>query len=125
MLVDQLPQPLVLPCCDLFVTHSGFNSVKESLHAGVPMVIAPEMGDQPGNARRCAELGLARGFPDGMPEPDALAEACREVLADPGYHRNARAMRRRILALPSLDAFAADVEAVVRAPASGERADHA
>jgi N-glycosyltransferase len=111
--VDEVPQPLLLECCDLFLTHGGFNSVRESLRLGVPMVIAPVAGDQLGNARRCAELGVAHTFSEHLPDPAALAHACREVLNDSGYHARARAMQRQILALPPLDAFAADVERVV------------
>jgi len=113
--VDVVAQPLVLECCDVFLSHGGFNSVRESLRAGVPLVITPVAADQPTTAQRCAELGLARSFSTEPPPPEALAEACREVLADPGYRSRARAMQRRIVALPSLDQFAADAEQLVTA----------
>ena len=48
-----LPQAALLPRCALLVTHGGFNSVKEALAAGVPMVICPIAGDQPYRAKRC------------------------------------------------------------------------
>ena len=117
--VDEVAQPLVLECCDVFLSHGGFNSVRESLRAGVPLVIAPVTADQPTNAQRCAELGLARSFSPDPPPPEALAEACREVLEDPGYRARARAMQRRIVALPSLDRFAADAEQLVTAGMTG------
>jgi N-glycosyltransferase len=117
--VDVVAQPLVLECCDAFLSHGGFNSVRESLRAGVPLVIAPVAADQPTNAKRCAELRLARSFSPEPPPAEALAQACREVLEDPGYRARARAMQRRILALPSLDRLAADAERLVETGATG------
>jgi N-glycosyltransferase len=109
-LVEWICQPLLLECCDLFVTHGGFNSVRESLRFGVPMVIVPVMGDQPYNAARCAELGLARALTADTVSPATLRDACREVLEDPKFRRRARTMQRQILALPSLEVLIRDLE---------------
>jgi UDP:flavonoid glycosyltransferase YjiC (YdhE family) len=40
------------------VTHGGFNSVKECIFQGVPMVLLPIFYDQPGNAARAVHHGL-------------------------------------------------------------------
>jgi UDP-glucoronosyl and UDP-glucosyl transferase len=108
--VKWICQPLLLECCDLFVTHGGFNSVRESLRFGVPMVIAPVMGDQPYNAARCTELGLARALTTDAASPAAMRDACHEVLEDPAFRRRARTMQRQILALPSLETLIRDLE---------------
>ena len=112
-LVPHVPQPLLLECCDLFVTHGGSNSVREALSAGVPMVFTPVVTDQPYNARRCEALGVGRSLPEGDISPPALAAACREVLQDAGFRQRVRALQRAILALPALDQLVRDVEALV------------
>jgi UDP:flavonoid glycosyltransferase YjiC (YdhE family) len=56
-------------------THGGFNSIRETLRLGVPMVVSPITGDQPHNARRCAELGVAVTVPPSETSSDVLAAA--------------------------------------------------
>ena len=73
-------------------------------------MIAPIVSDQPYNARRCQELGVARSLPDDEVTPPDLAAACREVLDDPAYRVRARDLQREFLALPPLDQLARDVE---------------
>ncbi|WP_420878086.1 glycosyltransferase, partial [Streptomyces rhizosphaericus] len=51
-ITDRLPQPLLLESVDLFLTHGGFNSIRESLRTATPMAVLPQFGDQPGNAQR-------------------------------------------------------------------------
>jgi N-glycosyltransferase len=112
-LVDSMPQPLVLQCADLFVNHGGFQGIRESLSAGVPMVIRPLLDDHPYNAELCANLGVARSLTGPRLDAAELADACCEVLGDPRYRRRARAIQRAILALPTLDQLAEDLEARV------------
>lgn len=49
-----LPQLEILSCADVFITHGGLNSIKESIDAGVPMLVylTETRRDQPGNAAR-------------------------------------------------------------------------
>jgi UDP:flavonoid glycosyltransferase YjiC (YdhE family) len=95
-----VPQPALLPHCDLFVTHGGFNSVKESLSAGVPMVVVPITADQPYSAERCAGLGVARTVDGANRSPEAVRTAVREVLGDSSYSANARRFQAEMEGLP-------------------------
>lgn len=115
LLVDHVPQPLLLESCDLLVTHAGFNSVRESLRLGVPMVAVPLIIDNFAIARRCAELGVARELDWETLTAEAVRDACAEVLHEPGYARCARVLQRRILELPPVDRLVADLEALVAA----------
>jgi UDP:flavonoid glycosyltransferase YjiC (YdhE family) len=64
------------------------------------MVLLPIGADQPLNARRCEELGLARTLDAVRATPDSVRQAVSGVLADPTYRRNAARLRAEIAALP-------------------------
>ncbi|NYI05305.1 glycosyltransferase [Allostreptomyces psammosilenae] len=110
-LTERLPQPLLLEAVDLFVTHGGFNSIRESLRSATPMAVLPAFGDQMHNARRVEELGLGREITDRTPE--GIAKVCRDVIADPAITARARQARLAMLALPELDSAVTDLEKLV------------
>ncbi|MBP8535913.1 glycosyltransferase [Streptomyces sp. MK37H] len=107
-ITERLPQPLLLESVDLFLTHGGFNSIRESLRTATPMAVLPQFGDQPGNAQRVEELGLGRRITD--PTPDGITAVCRAVLADDGCRARARRARLEMLALPEIDSAVPDLE---------------
>jgi UDP-glucoronosyl and UDP-glucosyl transferase len=98
-----LPQVALLPRCALMVTHGGFNSVKEALAVGVPMVICPIAGDQPYCAKRCEALGVARVIAPSDRTPEAIRAAVHAVLSNPSYRHSAARVRDEIHALPPVD----------------------
>jgi UDP:flavonoid glycosyltransferase YjiC (YdhE family) len=95
-----IPQSLVLPHCAAVVSHGGSGSVIGALAHGLPMVLIPMGADQPYNAARCAELGVARILDAVEATPEAVREAVSTVLADPTYRHNAERLRHEIAALP-------------------------
>jgi UDP:flavonoid glycosyltransferase YjiC (YdhE family) len=95
-----LPQVALLPRCALLVTHGGFNSVKEALAEGVPLVLVPVAGDQPYCASRCQALGAGRLIGPDQRNTTVIRAAVRTILADPGYRQHAQQMRDEIRALP-------------------------
>jgi UDP:flavonoid glycosyltransferase YjiC (YdhE family) len=90
----------LLPRCALLVSHGGFNSVKEALAQGVPLVILPIAGDQPYCAKRCQALGVGRVVGPSDRDAAAIRAAVRTVLGDPAYRGQARHMRDEACALP-------------------------
>jgi UDP:flavonoid glycosyltransferase YjiC (YdhE family) len=109
-LVSFAQQRLLLPACDLFVTHAGFGGIREALSAGVPMVAIPLGAEQPANARRISDLGLGIGLTLENADTATLTAACRDVLCHPAYCRAARGFQRRVLGLPGTDWLVADLE---------------
>ncbi len=115
-----------MPYCDAVVTHGGYGTVSASLSAGLPLVFIPISADQPGNAERCAALGVGRIVGPDERTPAAIRAATRAVLEDPSHRRAARAIAREAHSRPGLDAaldllerLAIDRQAVLRPNAAG------
>ncbi|TDC25989.1 glycosyltransferase, partial [Streptomyces sp. 8K308] len=109
--VEQVPQPLLLEAVDVFLTHGGFNSVRESLRTATPMVVLPQFADQYPNARRVEELGLGRRVTTRT--PDGVAADCRAVLADSGIAARVRRARLAMLTLPPVESAVGDLVKLV------------
>ena len=112
---EWLPIPHLLDHAAAFVTHGGFNSVKEAMSRGVPMVVIPLASDQYYSAERCAALGLARVVPPN----DRTPERVRQELQACSTTRRRGAGREDggdIAALPPVETAMAALEALVRSP---------
>jgi UDP:flavonoid glycosyltransferase YjiC (YdhE family) len=95
-----IPQSLVLSRCDAVVSHGGSGRVVGALAYGRPMVLIPMGADQPANAARCAELGVARVLDAVSATPENVCEAVSAVLAQPAYQQAAERIGAEIAALP-------------------------
>ena len=98
-----VPQIPVLEEAAAFITHGGFNSTKEALSLGVPLVVIPISGDQPYTAERVEALGLGRRVGPEERTPGTIRKRLREVMRDPGYRKNARQFAAEMAALPGVD----------------------
>ncbi|MFG2928383.1 glycosyltransferase [Streptomyces achromogenes] len=105
---ERVPQPLLLESVDLFLTHGGFNSVREAMRTGTPLAVLPHFGDQYANADRVVELGLGGHITDRSAR--GIAEACRTLLADPAPRARARAAQLAMLTLPDIEQAVGDLE---------------
>lgn len=105
-----VPQSLLFPYCDLVVTHGGTGTVMAALGQGLPMVILPIAADQPDNARRCVDIGLAEAVTSDERTPETIRAATRKVLADPRYRENAGRLQDEIQAMPGPDQAVALLE---------------
>ncbi|WP_081635258.1 glycosyltransferase [Nocardia sp. BMG111209] len=111
--MTRVPQSLVLGKVDLFITHGGLNSIRDTITCGIPQVLLPFFADHPGNARRCAQLGTGlRIDPATVTAAEVLA-ACERVLADTSYRRATAELRERMYALPRQTAFADDLRDLI------------
>jgi UDP:flavonoid glycosyltransferase YjiC (YdhE family) len=93
-------QTRLLPYCDAFISHGGFNSVKESLSCGVPLLVLPIMSDEPYSAERCVALGVGRAIGPSERTAASVREAVRDVLANAGFRARAQAFSAEMHALP-------------------------
>ncbi|MBW2236368.1 MAG: glycosyltransferase family 1 protein [Deltaproteobacteria bacterium] len=95
-----IPQASVLPHCDLVVSHGGSGSVLGALAHGLPSVLIPLGADQPLNAARCADLGVAEVLDAMQAMPERVRAAASMVLDNATYKQNAERLRDEIAALP-------------------------
>jgi UDP:flavonoid glycosyltransferase YjiC (YdhE family) len=91
-----IPQSLVLPHCDLVVSHGGSGSVMGALAHGLPCVVIPLGADQPANAKRCADLAVGRVLDAVTATTEEIRLAATTVLEDPAYRANAERLRDEI-----------------------------
>jgi MGT family glycosyltransferase len=95
-----LPQPAILPQVDLVITHGGNNTVTESLHNGLPMLVLPLFWDQVDNAQRIEETGFGRRLTTYDFRDEELTGAVDELLADRPLRARLDAISARLQADP-------------------------
>jgi UDP:flavonoid glycosyltransferase YjiC (YdhE family) len=95
-----ISQSAILPRCSAVVCHGGSGSVIGALAHGLPLVVIPMGADQPLNAARCEELGVARVLDAVEATPETVREAVSAVLSEPTYRSAAERIRDEIAALP-------------------------
>jgi MGT family glycosyltransferase len=95
-----IPAGEILSRCDLVVSHGGSGTVVGALAFGVPQVVLPIGADQPLNADRCHDLGVAAVLNASTDSGQTIAEAARTVLEDRSYRLRASSLRDEIRSLP-------------------------
>jgi MGT family glycosyltransferase len=95
-----LPQPSILPQCDLLITHGGNNTVCEGFHFGLPMIGLPLFWDQYDNAQRLSETGFGKRLPTYGWEPKELIAAVDRLLSDEVLRARMRSNAEAIRADP-------------------------
>jgi UDP:flavonoid glycosyltransferase YjiC (YdhE family) len=97
-----LPHASLLPRCDLVVSQGGAGILLGALAHGLPQLVLPQAADQPANAAAVERAGA--GLALSTVTADAVREAARRLLADPGYTARARELSAEIAAMPDADA---------------------
>ncbi len=97
---EYLPQPLLMPLCDLVITHGGNNTATECFHHGLPMVVLPLFWDQYDNASRVDELGFGVRLPTYEWRPADLTSALDRLLDDTRLRDRMQKISARVKANP-------------------------
>lgn len=98
-----LDQGVVLPRCDLVVSHAGSGTVVGALAHGLPMLLLPMGADQPLNAARCAALGIARVLDALQATPAEIRDAAADLLGQTRYRAAASRLQQEIADLPTIE----------------------
>lgn len=88
-----VPQLAILERADAFITHAGMGGSSEGLYCGVPMIAVPQGAEQPMNADRLVELGVARRIDTADAAAGALRAALTELTTDPEVARRSARLK--------------------------------
>jgi MGT family glycosyltransferase len=91
-----VPQLEVLERTSVFVTHGGANSLMESFAHGVPVVVIPQMAEQPLNAARVAELGVGLALRKETVTVEQLRQAVDRVASEPTFREKTRGLQQEV-----------------------------
>jgi UDP:flavonoid glycosyltransferase YjiC (YdhE family) len=98
-----LPQAEVLPHCRAVVSHAGSGTVLGALAHGLPMLLIPIGADQPLNAARARELGVALTLDAIAANPGDVRAAIDDLLGHEDHRRAAERMRDELALLPGVE----------------------
>lgn len=90
------PFSLVLPRAALLVSHGGIGTVAQALAAGIPQLVMPMAFDQPDNALRLQDLGVALWLQPKHFTADRVTARLRQLLDTPDRRNAAAAWRDRL-----------------------------
>jgi MGT family glycosyltransferase len=99
-----------------FVTHGGMNSVGESLHHCVPMVVVPQMSEQELVGRQVETLGAGLYLTAQEGSPERIRESVRRILADNRFRQQAAVVRQSFDAAGGVGLGADAILAFTRRP---------
>ncbi|ASW54602.1 nucleotide disphospho-sugar-binding domain-containing protein [Plantactinospora sp. KBS50] len=96
-----LPLHLVLPGCAAVVHHGGPGSLFTALALGVPQLALPQTADQFENSDRMVAAGAGLRLLPAERTTDAVVDACRDLLAESLYRKNAESIAEENAVGPS------------------------
>ena len=109
-----VPQTLVLPHCDLVVSHGGSGTALAALALGLPQLCLPQGADQFLNAAAISQSGAGFALAPGEAGVDTVHDAVALLLEDPSFAGAAARVGESIAAMPSPDDVAAVLETLAR-----------
>jgi UDP:flavonoid glycosyltransferase YjiC (YdhE family) len=92
-----IPQQTLLSRSAAFITHGGLGSIKESILAGVPMLVLPSFGDQFFNAMRVRYHGIGDALFEDR-QTVALASCSLAAMLEGRFQENVASMQSHFLA---------------------------
>ena len=108
--IDYVPFTVVLPRAAALVHHGGIGSAAQALAAGVPQLVMPMTFDQPDNADRLRELGVARVLPAARVRGPAVSRELDALLGSTETAARCRAVAQRLRGVNGLTAACEVVE---------------
>lgn len=108
-----VPQALVLPHCDVVVSHAGSGTVLATAAHGLPQLCLPQGADQFLNATAVESAGSGLSLMPGDGNADAVRDAVVRLLVEPSFRDAAGGVSVSIASMPSPDEVAAVLETLL------------
>jgi UDP:flavonoid glycosyltransferase YjiC (YdhE family) len=108
-----VPQPELLPHCDVVVCHGGSGTYLGALANGVPLLCLPQGADQFLNGDAIAAFGAGLTLEEEGATGPAIRDAVEQLLAADSYRAAARTLAGEIAAMPPADVVAGQLEELV------------
>uniref|UniRef100_A0A0N5A677 glucuronosyltransferase n=1 Tax=Parastrongyloides trichosuri TaxID=131310 RepID=A0A0N5A677_PARTI len=101
-LVKWLPQIDLLqhPKAKMIFTHGGYNSLQESIFAGVPMICIPLSGDQHKNSRLAENHGFGVYLKKSQITENNLVKTIKTIIEDENYSKRIKRMQSMVMKRP-------------------------
>lgn len=99
-LAPYLPHALLLPHCDVVVSHGGAGAMFGALRHGLPQLLLPQGADQFMNAARCSGAGVALALVGEQVTVPAIRAGVRRLLDEPAFASSARRVGAQLRAMP-------------------------
>jgi len=113
--VPAVPHEWLFPKMAAVVHHGGAGTTAQGFRAGVPCVVCPFFGDQPGWAEKSVALGVgAPPVPRGMLTAERLARSIRTAVSDSALRRNAQALALKLQADDGVATAISEIEESLR-----------
>lgn len=119
--IGRMPLDVVAVSCDLIVHAGDVLPTLAGLAHGVPQLALPHEKWRAEHSARVARLGAARLLRTTEATPDAVVQACSDLLADPSYRDAAARLQTEVLGMPVPAAVVRELEKASRSrPAAKE-----
>jgi hypothetical protein len=113
LVVDSAPHDQLFPRAAAIVHQGGVGTTGQAMRSGTPQLVVPHAHDQPDNAFRVTNLGIARTvFPTRYQAP-RVVPALSALLTDPGYRARADVVGRQVRAETGAASAAAAILAAI------------
>uniref|UniRef100_A0A0N4ZAL3 glucuronosyltransferase n=1 Tax=Parastrongyloides trichosuri TaxID=131310 RepID=A0A0N4ZAL3_PARTI len=101
-LLKWLPQSDLIqhPKTKLIITHGGYNSLQETILAGIPIICVPLFGDQPRNAKLAVKNGIGLSISKSDINQENIYNSIRTIIHDDSYSKKVKRLQRMILKRP-------------------------
>ncbi|MBL6010620.1 glycosyl transferase family 1 [Bacillus halotolerans] len=93
-----VPQLEILKRASLFVTHGGMNSTSEGLYFETPLIVIPMGADQFAVGKQVEQVGAGKVLKKEQLSENLLKETIQEVISNPVYAENAKAIGQSLKA---------------------------